>query len=145
MCVYADRRGGFTQQLHGIVLVLHLLLCHRGGGAVHRVEGVLGQHGGQQLLVMLLLLPQPFALGFHLQAGGGKHKVQSLARPRQLRLTIYLFVKNTGWLYMKPLSCSLYCNMVSAENRAYRNSVFYNNSAPCNYSLSCLSLRLVCI
>lgn len=33
-----------------------------------RVEGVLGQHGSQELLVLLLLLPATFALRFHPQA-----------------------------------------------------------------------------
>lgn len=39
-----------------------------------RVKGVLGQHGSQELLVMLLLLLQPFALGFHLEAEGDKRR-----------------------------------------------------------------------
>lgn len=69
-----QRTHDITQKLHGIVLVLHLFLCDGGGGAVDRIKGVLGQHGCQELLVMLLLLSQPFALRFHLQAGGGKQR-----------------------------------------------------------------------
>lgn len=61
--------GELTKQLHGIVLVLHLFLSDGGDAAVQRrVEGVLGQHGSQELLVLLLLLSATFALCFQPQA-----------------------------------------------------------------------------
>lgn len=74
------RGGDLTEQLHGVVLVLHLFLSDGGDAAVQcRVEGVLGQHGSQELLVLLLLLPATFAFCFHPQAkkNGSKRKTGS--------------------------------------------------------------------
>ena len=70
--VHMNMFADITQQLHSIVLILNLFLCNREGGAVDRVEGVLGQHGCQELLVMLLLFLKAFALGLHLQAEGDR-------------------------------------------------------------------------
>lgn len=59
------RIGQLTQKLHGVVIIvvvdIHLVVADGRRETAERVQGLLRQHGGQQLPMMPLLLHQSFA------------------------------------------------------------------------------------
>lgn len=111
-----------TQKLHCIVLILHLFLCDRGDGAMDQIKGVLRQHGCQEFLVMLLLLPQPFALCFHLQAGRGKQKRSWGLRVAEIKSTKTFPLDHHSMTYINAL---LFYTFVVADYFRYSAPNFH--------------------